>query len=165
VIAGPNGVGKTHLLNAVAHELAARAGAVVACLSAQLFLDEYVDALDRGRLDLWRTRYRRATAFLLDDVQLLASKPGSQQELFHLFNALADQGQQMVFTAGGPPAAIEGLDERLVTRLQGGLVVELPAAAREVRNAVARRELEERLGVTDDAVIAYLAHMAERRSR
>ena len=161
VIAGPNGVGKTHLLNAVAHELAGGADAVVACLSAQLFLDEYVDSLDRGRLELWRTRFRRATAFLLDDVHLLALKPGSQQELFHLFNALADQGRQMVFTASGPPAALEGLDERLVTRLQGGLVVELPAAAREVRNAVARRELEERLGVTDDAVIAYLAEQPD----
>jgi chromosomal replication initiation ATPase DnaA len=157
VIAGPNGVGKTHLLNAVAHGLAAGPDAVVACLSAQRFLDEYVEALDRSRLDPWRARYRRVTAFLLDDVHLLALKPGSQQELFHLFNVLGDQGQQMVFTAGGPPAAIQGLDERLVTRLQGGLVVELPAAAREVRNAVARRELEQRLGATDDAVIAYLA--------
>jgi chromosomal replication initiator protein DnaA len=161
VIAGPNGVGKTHLLNAVAHELAAGSDAVVACLSAQRFLDEYVEALDRSRLEQWRTRFRRVTAFLLDDVQLLALKPGSQQELFHLFNALADQGQQMVFTASGPPDRIEGLDERLVTRLQGGLVVELPAAAREVRSAVARRELEQRLGVTDDAVIAYLAEQPD----
>lgn len=161
VIAGPNGVGKTHLLNAVAHGLAAGPDAVVACLSAQRFLDEYVEALDRSRLDPWRARYRRVTAFLLDDVHLLALKPGSQQELFHLFNVLGDQGQQMVFTAGDPPAAIQGLDERLVTRLQGGLVVELPAAAREVRNAVARRELEQRLGATDDAVIAYLAEQPD----
>lgn len=161
VIAGPNGVGKTHLLHAVAHEVAARPTAVVACLSAQVFLDGYVEALDRGRLDLWRTRFRRATAFLLDDVHLLALKPGSQQELFHLFNVLADRGHQMVFTASGPPDAIAGLDERLVTRLQGGLVVELPAAAREVRAAVARRELEQRLGATDDAVVAYLAEQPD----
>lgn len=161
VIAGPNGVGKTHLLNAVGHEMAAAPDAVVACLSAQSFLDEYVDALDRGRLEPWRARYRRATAFLLDDVHLLALKPGSQQELFHLFNALSDQGHQMVFTASGPPGAIEGLEERLVTRLQGGLVVELPAAAREVRAVVARRELEQRLGTVDDAVVAYLAEQPD----
>jgi len=161
VVAGPNGVGKTHLLHAMAHEFAAGAGAVVACLSAQQFLDEYVEALDRSRLELWRTRYRRVTAFLLDDVHLLALKPGSQQELFHLFNALADDGRPMVFTASGPPPTIEGLEERLVTRLQGGLVVELPAAAREVRAAVARRELEQRLGVADETVIAYLAEQPD----
>jgi chromosomal replication initiation ATPase DnaA len=161
VIAGPNGVGKTHLLNAMAHEMGTGPDAVVACLSAQHFLDEYVEALERGRLELWRTRYRRATAFLLDDVHLLALKPGSQQELFHLFNALADQGRQMVFTASGPPGGVEGLEERLVTRLQGGLVVELPAAAREVRAVVARRELEERVGSADDAVVAFLAEQPD----
>jgi chromosomal replication initiation ATPase DnaA len=161
VIVGPNGVGKTHLLHAVAHQMAARPDAVVACLSAQVFLDGYVDALDRGRLELWRTPFRRATAFLLDDVHLLALKPGSQQELFHLFNALAERGHQLVFTASSPPDTIEGLDERLVTRLQGGLVAELPAAAREVRAAVARRELEQRLGAVDDAVVAYLAEQPD----
>jgi chromosomal replication initiator protein len=161
VIAGPNGVGKTHLLHAVAHQMAAQPKAVVACLSAQVFLDGYVEALNRGRLELWRTRFRRATAFLLDDVHLLALKPGSQQELFHLFNALADRSHQMVFTASGPPETIEGLDERLVSRLQGGLVVELPAAGREVRVAVARRELEQRLRASDDAVVAYLAEQPD----
>lgn len=157
VIAGPNGVGKTHLLQAVGNALAARSGFVVACLSAQRFLDEYVEALDRGRLDAWRTRYRQATAFLLDDVHLLALKPGSQEELFHLFNVLGESERQLVFTASGPPPDIDGLDERLVTRLQGGLVVTLPSATREVRSAVARREFETRLGVPEDDIVTYLA--------
>lgn len=161
VIAGPNGVGKTHLLHAVANALAARPGAVVAALSAQVFLDEYVEALERSRLEAWRTRYRRVTAFLLDDVHLLALKSGSQQELFNLFNVLTDAGRRLVFSACGPPDTIEGLDERLVTRLQGGLVVELPAASREIRSAVARRELNERLGTSDDAVVAYLAEQPD----
>lgn len=157
VVTGPNGVGKTHLLHAIGHALAAQPDAAVACLSAQRFLDDYVEALDRGRLDAWRARYRRATAFLLDDVQLLALKPGSQEELFHLFNVLVEAERQLVFSASGPPQAIEGLDERLVTRLQGGLVVDLPPADRDVRLAVARRELEARLGAQDEDVIAYLA--------
>jgi chromosomal replication initiation ATPase DnaA len=157
VVAGPNGVGKTHLLHAIGPALAAQPGAAVACLSAQRFLDDYVEALDRGRLDAWRARYRRATAFLLDDVQLLALKPGSQEELFHLFNVLVEAERQLVFSASGPPQAVEGLDERLVTRLQGGLVVDLPPADRDVRLAVARRELEARLGAQDEDVVAYLA--------
>jgi chromosomal replication initiator protein len=157
VVAGPNGVGKTHLLHAIGHALAARPDAVVACLSAQRFLDDYVEALDRGRLEAWRARYRRATAFLLDDVHLLALKPGSQEELFHLFNVLFDGERQLVFTASGAPGTVEGLDERLVTRLQGGLVVDLPPADRDVRSAVARRELEARLATRDEDIIAYLA--------
>ncbi|MDH4044122.1 MAG: DnaA/Hda family protein [Gemmatimonadota bacterium] len=161
VIAGPNGVGKTHLLHAVANALAVRPEAVVACQSAQAFLDQYVDALERNRLEMWRARHRHATAFLLDDIHLLSLKPGSQEELFHLFNALADSGRQLVFSASGPPDTLDGIDERLVTRLQGGLVVELPAANREVRSVVARRELNERLGTTDDAVVAYLAEQPD----
>jgi chromosomal replication initiator protein len=157
VIAGPNGVGKTHLLHAVGNTLGAQPDAVVACLSAQRFLDDYVEALDRGRLEAWRARYRRATAFLLDDVQLLALKPGSQEELFHLFNLLFDDERQLVFTASAAPQGVEGLDDRLVTRLQGGLVVDLPASDREVRIAVARRELEARLGTRDEDLVAYLA--------
>lgn len=161
VIAGPNGVGKTHLLHAVANVLAARGDLTVACLSAQQFLDEYVEALDRGRLETWRTRYRTATAFLLDDVHLLALKPGSQEELFHLFNTLFEGERQLVFTANEAPKSIEGLDERLVTRLQGGLVVDLPAASREVRSAVARRELEARLGTLEEDIVAYLAALPD----
>ncbi len=157
VVTGLNGVGKTHLLHAIGNALAERPDAAVACLSAQRFLDDYVEALDRGRLDAWRARYRRATAFLLDDVQLLALKPGSQEELFHLFNVLFEAERQLVFTASGAPGTIEGLDERLVTRLQGGLVVDLPPADRDVRSAVARRELEARLGTQEEDIVAYLA--------
>lgn len=157
VVTGNNGVGKTHLLHAIGNALAERPDAAVACLSAQRFLDDYVEALDRGHLDAWRARYRRATAFLLDDVQLLALKPGSQEELFHLFNVLFEAEHQLVFTASGAPRTIEGLDERLVTRLDGGLVVDLPPADRDVRSAVARRELQARLGAEEEDIIAYLA--------
>jgi chromosomal replication initiation ATPase DnaA len=157
VLAGPSGVGKTHLLHAVGNALAEQPGSVVACLSAQQFLDELVDALERGRIDAWRARYRQVGALLIDDVHLLALRPGSQEELFHLFNVMNDRQGQMVFTAAGPPKGIDGLDERLVTRLEGGLVLELPEADRELRLAVAERELAARLGVADPDVAAYVA--------
>jgi chromosomal replication initiation ATPase DnaA len=157
VLVGPNGVGKTHLLHAVGNAFAARADLAVACLSAQQFLDEIVAGLEHDRMNAWRARYRRVDALLLDDVHLLGLKPGSQEELFHLFNALFDRQRPLVFTAAAPPRELDGLDERLVTRLEGGLVVELPAADRDLRLAVAARELAERLGVTDPDVAAYLA--------
>lgn len=157
VIVGPNGVGKTHLLHAVGNGLAAEAGLAVACLSAHQFVDEYVEALERGRLDAWRERFRQADALLLDDVHLLALRAGTQEELFHLFNALSADERQLVFTSQAMPHELEGLDDRVVSRLSGGLVVQLPVAAREVRVAVARRELANRLGTADEDVAAYLA--------
>jgi chromosomal replication initiation ATPase DnaA len=157
VIVGPNGVGKTHLLHAIGNGIVSQVDAAVACLSAQQFVDEYVDAMERGRLDPWRERYRQVAALLLDDVHLLALRAGTQEELFHLFNALSAAERQLVFTTQAMPQELEGLDDRLVSRLAGGLVVQLPVAAREVRLAVAQRELRSRVGAVDEDVVAYLA--------
>jgi chromosomal replication initiator protein DnaA len=157
VIVGGSGVGKTHLLHGIGHALSALPDGLVACLSAQDFLDELVQAIERNRLDAWRSRYRRATAFLLDDVQLLAGKQRSQEELFHLFNAFLDADRQLVFSASTVPRMIEGLDDRLVSRLEGGLVAEVQAPDRELRLAVALRELAAREGQADGDLAAYLA--------
>jgi chromosomal replication initiation ATPase DnaA len=157
VIVGGSGVGKTHLLHAVGHALAVAPDALVACLSAQDFLDELVQAIERNRLEAWRSRYRRATAFLLDDVQLLAGKQRSQEELFNLFNAFHDADRQLVFTASATPRLLDGLDDRLVSRLEGGLVVEIRPPDRDLRLALAARELQQRLGAADPDLVAYLA--------
>jgi chromosomal replication initiator protein len=157
VVVGPSGVGKTHLLHGVGHALSAGSDALVACLSAQDFLDELVQAIERDRLESWRSRYRRATAFLLDDIHLLAGKERSQEELFNLFNMLLDSERQLVFTANRLPRELEGLDDRLRSRLEGGLVVEIGAPDRELRLAVVTRELTERAGEADPDLAAYLA--------
>ncbi len=157
VLAGPTGVGKTHLLHAIGHELAARPEAVVACLSAQQLIDELVQAIDGERIDLWRTRYRRATAFLLDDAHLLAGKERTQEEVFHLFNELFDAQRQLVFTTAKAPREVEGLDERLVSRLEGGLVVNMESPDRELRRAIVVRKLQEDVGAADDELADYLA--------
>jgi chromosomal replication initiation ATPase DnaA len=157
VIVGGSGVGKTHLLHGIGHALSAGPDALVACLSAQDFLDELVQAIERNRLEAWRSRYRRATAFLLDDVQLLAARQRSQEELFHLFNAFQDGDRQLVFSASAPPRSLEGLDDRLVSRLEGGLVVEIQAPDRDLRLALASRELAARVGDADADLAAYLA--------
>jgi chromosomal replication initiation ATPase DnaA len=157
VIVGPTGLGKTHLLHGIGHALSTAPGALVACLSAQDFLDELVQAMERNRVDAWRSRYRRATAFLLDDIHLLAQKEHSQEELFHLFNALLDTQRQLVFTANVPPRELVGIDDRLITRLNGGLVTELQPPDRDLRLAVVHRELKGRLGEADPDLAAYLA--------
>jgi len=158
VIVGPSGTGKTHLLHAVGNALlAARPGATVACLSAQVFTEELVAALEAGRIEWWRRRYRRGDALLLDDVQLLAGRDRTQEELFNLFNAFADAGRQLAFTADKVPAQLAGLEPRLTTRFEGGLVVELTAPDRPMRAEMARRLLAARGVTAEDDVVQYLA--------
>ena len=157
-ITGPSGTGKTHLLHAVGNELmATRPDAVVACLSAQAFTDELVQALDAGRIEWWRRRFRRADALLLDDVQLLAGRDATQEELFNLFNAFSDAEKQLAFTADRAPGQLAGVAARLTTRFEGGLVVELAPPDRTMRTAMVRRLLAARHVTSDDDAIDYLA--------
>jgi len=157
VLAGPTGVGKTHVLHAVGHALSAAPDALVACLSAQDFIDELVQAIEMDRVDAWRSRYRRATALLLDDVHLLAGKERSQEELFHLFNALVDQERQVVFTVNVAPRELDGVHERLISRMEGGLVAEIAPPDRNLRYSLVVRELEARTGTSDPDLAAFLA--------
>src|SRR6185436_1392493 len=126
-IHGPSGVGKTHLVNAIGNEMIQATGgaAVVACVSAQQFMDELIAAMQDGSVDRWRTRYRGADALVIDDVQFVAGKERTQEELFHVFNTLYSEGRQLVFASDRPPAQLDGLEERLRSRFEGGLVVEI----------------------------------------
>lgn len=157
VIVGPNGLGKTHLLHAIGHALSAAKGALVACLSAQDFMDELTRAVETKRLDQWRSRYRRTTAFLLDDLHVLAGKDQAQEELFNLYNLLFEKKRQMVFTLNTPPIEVSGLADRIVSRLDAGLVTALAAPDRELRMAVISRLLVQRLGSRDETLAEYLA--------
>ena len=157
VLVGKSGLGKTHLLNAIGLELARGRRAVVACLSTQAFIDELIAAIDGNRVDWWRARYRRATALLLDDIHLIAGKERTQEELFNLFNLLQDKERQLVFTAPAPPNTLTGLEERIVTRLEGGLVAELKEPDREVKRVVLERLLTQQHVTPEPAVVDYLA--------
>jgi len=157
VIVGRSGLGKTHLLNAIGLELAKKKNAVVACLSTQQFVDELIAAIDGNRVDWWRARYRRATALLLDDIHLLAGKERTQEELFNLFNQLVDADRQLVFTAPAHPNTLEGLEERIVSRLEGGLVAEIVEPDKELRRSVLERLLTQQRLPMEPALLDYLA--------
>jgi chromosomal replication initiator protein len=134
-IHGPSGVGKTHLVNALGNEVINVSGgaAVVACVSAQQFMDELIAAMQDGSVDRFRNRYRGADALIIDDVQFVAGKERTQEELFHVFNALHNEGKQLVFASDRPPRQLEGLEERLRSRFEGGLVVEMLVPDRALR--------------------------------
>jgi chromosomal replication initiator protein len=157
VLVGGSGVGKTHLLHGIGNALLASGLRTVACLATDEFTGELIEAIDRDTVAQWRKRYRRAEAFLLDDVHLVAEKGRSQDELFLLFNQFLESGRQMVFTSAVPLSQLAGVEPRLLTRFEGGLVVELPVPDREIRQRVAERVLGEKLERPDPEVAVYLA--------
>ncbi|MEO7084281.1 MAG: DnaA/Hda family protein [Gemmatimonadaceae bacterium] len=155
-IHGPSGVGKTHLLNAIGHGIAMGSNGGVACVPAQLFVDELIAALQEGTVDRWRARYRTASALLLDDVQFVAGKERTQEELFHVFNALYADGRQIVFASDRPPRELSGLEERLRSRFEGGLVVAMQSPDRALRERLFTRFLKD-LGVdATGEMVSYL---------
>jgi chromosomal replication initiator protein len=129
----------------------------VACLSTQQFFEELMAAIDGNRVDWWRARYRRATALLLDDIQLIAGKERTQEELFNLFNQFLDADKQLIFTAPAHPNTLEGIEERIVSRLEGGLVAEIADPDRVLRRSALERLLTHQRLPTDAALIDYLA--------
>jgi hypothetical protein len=157
VIVGRSGSGKTHLLHAIGHVLAERTASAVACVSGPEYTGELIEAIDRDAVGIWRSRYRRVAAFLLDDVHLVADTDRTQDELFLLYNTLLESDRQMIFTSAVPLAELAGLEPRLRTRLEGGLVVELPLPDREVRERLVTSELEAKLGTADGALVEHMA--------
>jgi chromosomal replication initiator protein len=158
-LVGPSGVGKTHLLNAIGNELANRLEppARVACVGAQLFIDELIVALQEGTIERFRARYRAADALLIDDVQFVASKERTQEELFHVFNYFHSAGKQLVFASDVPPKEIEGLEERLRSRFEGGLVADLAAPDRALREKLFGRFLKDARVIPTPELLSYLA--------
>lgn len=162
VVYGPSGVGKTHLLNALGNELIGlRGGAMtVACVSAPHFTDELIAALREGTIERWRARYRVVDVLIIDDVHECAGTERTQEELFHIFNALYASGRQIVLSMRCAPKLIEGLEDRLRSRFEGGLVVEMQAPDHVLRERLYARSLSAAEVRHDRALIDYLASRA-----
>jgi chromosomal replication initiation ATPase DnaA len=157
VVVGGSGTGKTHFLHALGNALAAAGVAPVACLGSHAFA-ALVGALGTAEaLAAWRHHYRWVGALLLDDLHLLAGNYPVQEELMLLIGELNEGGRQMVVTSTQPLEELGGLDSRLMVRLQGGLIVELPPPDRDVRLAVIKRMLADDAGLDDPALADYLA--------
>jgi chromosomal replication initiator protein len=136
---GGVGLGKTHLINAIAHELLRRRARMqVACLSAESFMNVLITSLRQDQMNAFRERFRQVDALILDDVQFLAGKERTQEEFFHTFNALYGSDKQIVLTSDQHPAAINGLEQRLRSRFEGGLIADIHPPTREMRLAILR---------------------------
>ncbi len=150
--------GRAELLGALGAELQrARPDCAVAYLPGAAFASELIQALEHNRIEAWRARYRRAGALILDGVDALADTERAQEELFHLFESLQRAGAQLVFGAERPPKALAGIAERLRTRLDSGLAVEVAASAPEAAPAAAAPADPEEAGAAAGAVEAEAA--------
>jgi chromosomal replication initiator protein len=155
---GGCGLGKTHLLNAVAHAVNVdRASATVACLSAENFVNEMIVAIQQHQMDRFRRRFRGIDTLVVDDIQFLAGKRRSQEEFYHTFNALHDGRKQIVVASDAPPDALPGIEEQLRNRFAAGLRCQIHEPDAALRVALARAKAAA-LGVRlETEVTEYLA--------
>jgi len=156
-IHGDSGLGKTHILHSVGHEVKRiRPDAAVYYVSAERFTNEMIWAIQHAQTQAFRNKFRNVDVLLVDDVQFLAGKESTQEEFFHTFNALRDAHKQIVATADKPPKDIAGMEERLTSRFNQGLVADIQQPDLETRIAILRRRCEQEsvgLRLGDDIVL------------
>ncbi len=156
---GGVGLGKTHLMQAIGqYVLAKKKNTKVIYLSSELFINEFIDAIQHSNLVKFRKRYRQADLLLIDDIQFLSGKERSQEEFFHTFNTLFDGHKQIVLSSDRPASEIANLEQRLVSRFEWGLTAELQPPDVETRLAILRKKARTMQVKLPDEVFEFLAN-------
>lgn len=156
---GGVGLGKTHLLHAIGQFVSAsKKNARVAYVSSEKFTNEYIDGIQNNQLAKFRKKYRQTDVLLIDDIQFLAGKERIQEEFFHTFNALHEAHKQIVLTCDRPASEIQGLEHRLVSRFEWGLVTDLQPPDVEMRLAILQKKAALMNVTLPDDIINFLAN-------
>jgi len=157
-IYGGVGLGKTHLMQAIAHQILSRGQQVkVKYTSSEKFTNELISSIRNRSTEKFRQKYRDVDVLLIDDIQFLAGKEAAQEEFFHTFNVLYDYHKQIIVSSDKPPKEIAKLEERLVSRFSWGLVVDIQLPDFETRVAILQKKLEKDPIKIDSDVIHFIA--------
>ena len=157
-IYGHSGLGKTHLMMAIRNELKNRnKGINIVYTTSENFLNEFISCMATKNNKPFREKYRSADALFIDDIQFIKNKESTQEEFFHTFNDLINSGKQIVITSDRPPKEIEGLDERIRTRFESGLIADIQPPDIETRTAIIIRKAQESKLELSKQMINYIA--------
>jgi len=155
---GGVGLGKTHLMHAIGNAVVAKFPRKrVVYATSEKFTNEFITSIQQGRIDEFRARYRRIDLLLIDDIQFIADKERTQEEFFHTFNTIHEDGKQIVLSSDRPPKAILTLEERLRSRFEWGLIADLTAPDLETRIAILRAKAEEQGTPITPDVMEFIA--------
>ncbi|MFA5188194.1 MAG: chromosomal replication initiator protein DnaA [Patescibacteria group bacterium] len=157
-IYGGAGLGKTHLLQAIGHEIAKNySKKKILYLTCEKFTNDFVNSVANGKAYNFKDLYRSVDVLLIDDIQFLAGKEGTQEEFFHTFNALHQNNKQIVLSADRPPKSIPALENRLLTRFEWGMIADISLPDYETRLAILETKALEKKYALDRAILNYLA--------
>lgn len=165
-IYGGVGLGKTHLMQAVGTAIRQRWGDKrILYTPCETFTNEYIKSVTMGQADSFKNKYRSVDVLLVDDIQFLAGKEGTQEAFFHTFNFLHQNDKQIVISSDRPPKAIPTLEDRLVSRFEWGMIVDVGAPDLETRIAILTTKCREKNAILDDTIIQYIAATVQNNIR
>ncbi len=157
-IYGGVGLGKTHLLHAIGHTLIDNFPEMkIMYISGENFVNDYITSIQKGTMNSFRMRYRKADLLLIDDVHSIQGKEGTMEELFHTFNTLYAEKKQMVFTSDKPPKELKKLEDRLQSRFEWGLTADIQPPNFEMRESILRQKIIENKYAVPEPVIRFIA--------
>lgn len=156
-IYGGVGLGKTHLLQAIGHELSKKTDKIL-YVSCERFTNDYVQAVRNGRAKDFKDHYRNVDLLLIDDIHFMGGKDGTQEEFFHTFNELHQTNKQIVISSDRPPKAIPALEKRLLSRFEWGMIADVSSPDLETRIAILETKCREKNYKLSREILAYIAN-------
>lgn len=165
-IYGGVGLGKTHLLQAVGHQILKNAsGMRVLYVTCERFTNEFIHSVRNGRAKEFKDVYRNVDCILIDDIQFITGKEGTQEEFFHTFNALHQANKQIVLTSDRPPKAIPALEHRLLSRFEWGMIADIAMPDLETRIAILETKSVEKQLKIEKEILSYIASTVQSNIR